>query len=257
MRVKGLRVKWLNGMAENKYINNLELIELSKTGDKRALEELVENNIGLVRSIAARFRDRGVEYEDLVQIGSIGIIKAIKSFDKSFNTAFSTYAVPMIIGEIKRFLRDDSMIKVSRDTKKRGITIMRAKEDFKQEHGREPQTSEIAELMGLSHEEIIYALDAISPVYSLQDGGIINGGGDGENTLEDFISDETDEIEAATNRIALREALNTLLPMQRELIMLRYFKNLSQQQTARILGITQVKVSREEKKIFQKLKELL
>jgi RNA polymerase sporulation-specific sigma factor len=247
-------------MAEKKYINNLELIELSKNGDKRALEELVENNIGLVRSIAARFRDRGVEYEDLIQIGSIGIIKAIKSFDTGFGTAFSTYAVPMIIGEIKRFLRDDSMIKVSRDTKKRGIHIMRVKEDFKQEYGREPQTSELAELVGLSCEEIIYALDAISPVYSLQDGGVINrnnNDGESENTLENFISDETDEIEAVTNRIALREALNTLPSMQRELIILRYFKNLSQQQTAKILDITQVKVSREEKKIFQKLKELL
>ena len=244
-------------MAENKYINNLELIELSRNGDKRALEELVENNIGLVRSVAARFRDRGVEYDDLIQIGSIGIIKAIKSFDKSFNTAFSTYAVPMIIGEIKRFLRDDSMIKVSRDTKKRGITIMRAKENFKQEYGREPQTSELAELTGLSCEEIIYAIDAVAPVYSLQDGGAVSRNNGGESTLEDFISDGADEIEAATNRIALREALNTLPSMQRNLIVLRYFKNLSQQQTAKILGITQVKVSREEKKIFQKLKELL
>ena len=243
-----------------KYINNLELIELSKNGDKNALEELVENNIGLVRSVAARFRDRGVEYEDLVQIGSIGIIKAIKSFDKSFGTAFSTYAVPMIIGEIKRFLRDDSMIKVSRDTKKRGVYILRAKEDFKQEHGREPHTSELAELTGLTREEIIYALDAISPVYSLQDGGALsrnNNDGDESNTLENFISDERDEIEAATTRIALREALDTLPQVQRELIILRYFKNLSQHQVAKILGITQVKVSREEKKIFQKLKELL
>ena len=246
-------------MAENKYINNLELIELSKNGDKNALEELVENNIGLVRSVAARFRDRGVEYEDLLQIGSIGIIKAIKSFDASFGTAFSTYAVPMIIGEIKRFLRDDSMIKVSRDTKKRGINIMRAKEDFKQEYGREPHTSELAELTGLSREEIIYALDAISPVYSLQDGGALNRNNDGEESaaLENYISDETDEIEAATTRIALREALDTLPSMQRELIILRYFKNLSQHQAAKMLGITQVKVSREEKKIFQKLKEIL
>jgi len=248
-------------MPENKYINNIELIELSKNGDKNALEKLVENNIGLVRSIALRFRDRGVEYEDLLQIGSIGIIKAIKSFDKSYNTAFSTYAVPMIIGEIKRFLRDDSMIKISRETKKRGINIMRVKENFKQEHNREPQTSELAELTGLSNEDIIYALDAISPVYSLQDSSILNKNGkDGENsenTLENFISSETDEIEGAINRIALREALKTLPDMQRELIILRYFKNLSQQQAAKVLGITQVKVSREEKKIFQKLKELL
>ena len=248
-------------MSENKYINNIELIELSKNGDKNALEKLVENNIGLVRSIALRFRDRGVEYEDLIQIGAIGIIKAIKSFDRSYNTAFSTYAVPMIIGEIKRFLRDDSMIKISRDTKKRGINIMRIKEDFKQKHNREPQTSELAAITGLSNEDIIYTLDAISPVYSLQDSNISNKNGkdsdSSENTLENFISSDTDEIERATNSIALREALNTLPDMQRELIALRYFKNLSQQQAAKILGITQVKVSREEKKIFQKLKELL
>jgi len=247
---------------KNKYINNIELIELSKNGDKNALEKLVENNIGLVRSIALRFRDRGVEYEDLIQIGAIGIIKAIKSFDKSYNTAFSTYAVPMIIGEIKRFLRDDSMIKISRDTKKRGINIMRVKEDFKQENNREPQTSELAAITGLSNEDIIYALDAISPVFSLQDNNILNKNGrDGdssnENTLENFISSDVDEIESATNKIALKEALGTLPDMQRELIILRYFKNLSQQQAAKILGITQVKVSREEKKIFQKLKELL
>jgi len=247
-------------MSENKYINNIELIELSKNGDKTALEKLVENNIGLVRSIAARFRDRGVEYEDLIQIGSIGIIKAIKSFDKSFNTAFSTYAVPMIIGEIKRFLRDDSMIKVSRDTKKRGINIMRIKEDFKQEHNREPQTSELALMTGMSNEDIIYSLDAISPIYSLQDSSVINrngGDGDNDNTLENFISSDKDEIESAINKIALKEALNSLPETQRELIILRYFKNLSQQQAAKVLGITQVKVSREEKKIFQKLKELL
>ena len=247
-------------MPDNKFINNIELIELSKNGDKNALEELVENNIGLVRSIALRFRDRGVEYEDLIQIGAIGIIKAIKSFDKSYNTAFSTYAVPMIIGEIKRFLRDDSMIKISRDTKKRGITIMRVKEDFKQKHNREPQTSELAAITGLSNEDVIYALDAISPVYSLQDGNIFKNSKEGdnsENTLENFISCEHDEIEAATNKIALKEALGALPAMQRELIILRYFKNLSQQQTAKFLGITQVKVSREEKKIFQKLKDLL
>jgi len=248
-------------MAENKYIDNIELIELSKNGDKNALEKLVENNIGLVRSIALRFRDRGVEYEDLVQIGAIGIIKAIKSFDKAYNTAFSTYAVPMIIGEIKRFLRDDSMIKISRDTKKRGINIMRIREDFKQKHNREPQTSELAAITGLNSEDIIYALDAISPVYSLQDSKIINKNNkdsdNTENTLENFISSETDEIENAINKIALKEALATLPEMQRELIILRYFKNLSQQQVAKILGITQVKVSREEKKIFQKLKELL
>ena len=248
-------------MSENKYIDNIELVELSKNGDKEALEKLVKNNIGLIRSIALRFRDRGVEYEDLVQIGSIGIIKAVKSFDKSYNTAFSTYAVPMIMGEIKRFLRDDSMIKVSRDTKKRGITLMKVKEEFKQKYNREPQTSELAEITGLTNEDIIYALDAISPVYSLQDSSMSGRksreGENENNTLENFISNEIDEIDAATNKIALREALNTLPEIQRNLIILRYFKNLSQQQAAKILGMTQVKVSREEKKIFEKLRMLL
>ena len=248
-------------MSENKYVDNLELVELSKNGDKEALEKLVKNNVGLVRSIALRFRDRGVEYEDLVQIGSIGIIKAVKSFDKSYNTAFSTYAVPMIMGEIKRFLRDDSMIKVSRDTKKRGFIIMKAKEDFKQKYNREPQTSELSAITGLADEDIIYALDAISPVYSLQDSTLLgrnSKNGDNENsTLENFISNDYDEIDAAVNRIALREALNTLPETQRNLIILRYFKNLSQQQSAKILGMTQVKVSREEKKIFEKLRLLL
>lgn len=248
-------------MSENKYVDNIELVELSKNGDKAALEKLVENNIGLIRSIAFRFRDRGVEYEDLVQIGSIGIIKAVKSFDTSYNTAFSTYAVPMIMGEIKRFLRDDSMIKVSRDTKKRGITIMKVKEDFKQKYNREPQTSELSEITGLSNEDIIYALDAISPVYSLQDSSLSGRKSkDGENensTLENLLSNDNDEIDTAVNRIALREALNTLPEIQRNLIILRYFKNLSQQQAAKILGMTQVKVSREEKKIFEKLRMLL
>lgn len=247
---------------ESKYVKNLELVELSKNGDKKALEELLLNNIGLVRSIAQRFRDRGVEYEDLVQIGSIGIIKAVKSFDRSFNTVFSTYAVPMIIGEIKRFLRDDSIIKVSRDIKKRGIYIMRAMEEFKQKYNREPQTSELVTLTGLSDEEIIYALDAISPVFSLQDNSFTGknsreNDGDKNASLENFICSEIDEIEMTVNRIALREAINCLPEMQKKLIILRYYKNLSQQQAAKILGITQVKVSREEKKIFEKLKNIL
>jgi len=239
----------------DKYSRNHELLSLAKTGDKEALALLVENNIGLVRSIAHRFRERGVEFDDLVQIGSIGMIKAVKSFDSTFGTALSTYAVPMIIGEIKRFLRDDSMIKVSRDIKKRGAFLMRAKEEFKAAHNREPQTSEISAITGLTCEEIIFALDAITPVHSLSE----NIGSDigGENyTLENIICGE-DDIEEAVNDIALREALDKLTPLRRNLIILRYFKNLSQDQTAKILGITQVKVSREEKKIFAELRGLL
>lgn len=246
-------------MAEYKYTKNAELIELSKNGDRDAMEELVETNMGLVKNIAARFRGRGAEYEDLVQIGVIGLMKAVKSFDKSYNTVFSTYAVPMILGEIKRHLRDDSMIKVSRDTKKRGIHIMKVKEEFKLKYNREPRASELCELTGYKNEDIIYALDAVYPVYSLSESGGWTGGSNGDSgtALENYISSETDEIEETVNSIALRQALDLLPELQRELIILRYFKNLSQQQTAKILNLTQVKVSREEKKIFEKLKKIL
>ena len=153
----------------SKTSDNLILIQKAQSGDKIAMEQLISQNMGLVKNIAVRFIGRNAEYEDLVQIGTIGMLKAAKSFDISFGTVFSTYAVPLIIGEIRRFLRDDGIIKVSRDVRKKGSLVMKAKENFIREHQREPKLSELSAITGMSAEEVVYVLDAVCPVYSLQE----------------------------------------------------------------------------------------
>ncbi len=233
---------------------NSELLVLAKDGDCEAMERLVTRNMGLCKSIALRFRDRGVEYDDLVQIASIGMIKAIKSFDFSYGTAFSTYAVPLIVGEIRRYLRDDGPVKVSRGTKRIGIDAMKKREEFINENGREPKMSELSELCGISGEELAFALEAISPIRSLNEPV---GGEDDGVRLGELIADKDDGIEKMTDSIALSEAIKKLPENQRKLIYLRYFKELSQAQTGQLLGMTQVKVSREEKKIIDLLKKAL
>jgi len=235
---------------QKEYINDYGMITEAQKGDEKALEAIVNTNIGLVKSIAMRFCDRGVEFEDLVQIGTIGMIKAIRKFDTSYNTAFSTYAVPMIIGEIKRFLRDDGIIKVSRTAKKNAHTISKFREEFLASQGREPTIDEIVHTVGITSEEAVFALEAAQPVCSIYR--------ESEDTpgIEDVVGND-DGIERLCESISLRESLSTLSEEDRKLIFLRYFKNLTQQQTAKILGYSQVKVSREEKRIFQKLRDLL
>ena len=235
--------------------NNIELIKSAQSGDKRAMERLITQNMGLVKNIARRFIGRGSEYEDLIQIGTMGMLKAARSFDVNYGTVFSTYAVPLIIGEIRRFLRDDGMIKVSREIRRRGTVIMREKELFISENHREPKISELAERCSLSAEDVAYALDAVCPVFSLQE--TVGSGDEDGSTLENFISSDEDEIDKATDRLALMEAVSTLDDTERQIVELRFFKELSQQQTAKILGLTQVKISREEKKIFEKLRRQL
>ena len=144
---------------------NDRLLRLAKDGDSEATERLIEGNMGLCRSIAMRFRDRGAEPDDLVQLASIGMLKAVRSFDFSYNTAFSTYAVPLIIGEIRRFLRDDGAVRVGRSTKKLSVDAMRRREEFVKKHGREPKTGELAELCGVSTDELVFALGAANPNY--------------------------------------------------------------------------------------------
>jgi len=234
--------------------DNLSLIAKAQEGDRGAMERLISQNMGLVKNIARRFIGRNAEYEDLVQIGTIGMLKAAKSFDKSFGTAFSTYAVPLIIGEIRRFLRDDGIIKVSRDVRKKGTAVMRAKEEFIKAHQREPKLSELSELCGMSGEDIVYVLDAVCPVYSLQE--TVGNEEDG-TTLENLTPASENEIELMTDKLALSEAISKLDERSRQIVILRFYKDLSQQQTAEILGITQVKVSREEKKIFEFLRREL
>lgn len=236
------------------YNVNKDLLILAVSGDERATSKLMEINAGLVRSIALRFKDRGVEYEDLIQIGSIGMLKAIRSFDASKGTVFSTYAVPLIIGEIKRFIRDDGLIKVSRVYKQQGAMLMREREKFTNEMGREPKIEELALRCGLSIEEASVAIDATSTVSSLS--ASING--EDENyTLENTISQDKNEIDAKIEHIALSQAISSLPPLWRQIVTLRYLKEYSQQATAQMLGLTQVKVSREEKKIFEALRKKL
>ena len=219
---------------------NDRLLRLAKDGDSEATERLIEGNMGLCRSIAMRFRDRGAELDDLVQLASIGMLKAVRSFDFSYNTAFSTYAVPLIIGEIRRFLRDDGAVRVGRSTKKLSVDAMRRREEFVKKHGREPKTGELAELCGVSTDELVFALGAANPIKS----------------LSDPVGDD-DGIGRLTDRIALSEAVKSLPPLQRKLIYLRYCRDMSQSETGKILGMTQVRVSREEKKIMEALKKVL
>ncbi len=234
------------------YDENLVLLERYAAGDVTAEEELVTRNSGLVNGIAHRFKGRGVEFEDLVQIGTIGMIKAIRSFDLSRGNAFSTYAVPLIIGEIRRFLRDDGLMKVSRIQKRTGAALMHARERYLAEHGIEPRLEEIAQAVGITPEEAAAALDSTSPVRSLSEAI-----GDDDFSLEDVIPSQEDELGRMLEKIALREIIDTLPPLWKKILLLRYYRDYSQQQTADALGLTQVKISREEKKIFTKLRENL
>ncbi len=235
------------------YSKNQQLLERALEGDERATEELIINNLGLVRSIALRYRDRGVDYDDLVQIGSIGMLKAIRSFDLSKGTVFSTYAVPLIIGEIRRFMRDDGLIKVSRVYKQQSASLSRAREDFVKENNREPKIEELAEICNMSVEDAVVAMEATSTVTSLSYS--LNGEDDGF-TIESVVSDE-DEMEKSFEKMALSEAISSLPTLWRQIVTLRYLKEYSQQHTAKLLGLTQVKVSREEKKIFAELRKKL
>lgn len=239
------------------YKNNSDLLVRIQNGDRAAETELLNANTGLIRSIALRFRERaaeshGCDFEDLMQIGSIGMIKAMKSFDPSYGTAFSTYAVPLIIGEIKRFLRDDGPVKVSRTTKKLGASLMKAREEYRLANGCEPTVDELAVICDASKEDICTAIFCLKPICSFSDTVTDDG-----VELGELIPSEDDGIEHICDSIALREAVNSLPSVWREIIVLRFFKELSQQRTAEILGLTQVKISREEKKILRKLKDLL
>lgn len=241
-------------MSELTGEQNRQLLIKIKEGDQSALEELVAANMGLIRSISLRFTAPSVETEDLMQIGAIGMIKAARSFDFSYDTVFSTYAVPMIMGEIRRFLRDDGMIKVSRELKSRGAKVMAMRERFISDNGREPRLSEIACAVGISVEEVAEAMDAASSVCSLSEP--LNGDDDGL-TLEGSIPDRSCALDELTDRLALSEAIRSLPSLWREIIVMRYYNDLSQAETGKRLGLSQVKISREEQKILSALRESL
>ena len=238
-------------MADN--ARNLQLLARIREGDESALDALAKENMGLVNSVAARYRGRGTEYEDLVQIGCIGMIKAAKSFDFSFGTVFSTYAVPLICGEIRRHLRDDGPIKVSRSLRQLGAEAMKQREEFCRKEGREPRFSELSEKMGVGEEELVKAYEAVCPVKSIYD----STGKEEDGQLLDVLPDSDEALEKLTDRLALRQAIKSLDDLHKQIVVLRYYKELSQEQTGRILGISQVKVSREEKKVLAELRKCL
>lgn len=237
------------------YERNLELLERAHDGDEGAEATLIEENLGLVRKIARRFLDRGTEFDDLVQIGTIGMLKAIRSFSLERGTAFSTYAVPLIVGEIRRHLRDDGPIKVSRIYRQQGAILMHAKNKIQSEEGREPGIAELAQRCGISVEEAAISLDAISPVASLSDFVY----GEDSITYEGILSDEESEAESERicDRVALAQCIDKLPQLWKKIVLLRYYRSKTQQQTAAELGLTQVKISREEKKILAFLREEL
>lgn len=235
--------------------HTLELIQSAQQGNKAAKDLLVEENMGLVWSLVRRFNNRGYDMEDLFQIGSIGLLKSIEKFDLQYNVKFSTYAVPMIVGEIKRFLRDDGMIKVSRSLKETAYKVRLTKEELIKEFDREPTISEIAASMEIGIEEVVEALESNAEVESLS--AVIYEGDGRPVTLSDKIDEAPKEQNNLIDKIMLTELIERLLPLEREIITMRYFEDRTQTEIASALDISQVQVSRIEKRILKKLKEMI
>ncbi len=233
----------------------IELIAKAQQGDDLAKEQLVEENVGLIWSLVKRFSNRGYDLEDLFQVGSIGLIKSIDKFDFSFGVRFSTYAVPMILGEIKRFLRDDGMIKVSRSLKEVAYKARLQKEELTIELDREPTIYEIAAGLDMEVEEIVLAMEANTEVDSLQ--CIIHEGEGRPVTLSDKVDQEPKEQQNIVDRILLGDLIEELKPVERQIIMFRYFQDMTQTEIGEILGISQVQVSRIEKRVLNYMKKII
>lgn len=236
-------------------VETAALIAQSQAGNKEARDILVETNLGLVHHIVKRFIGRGHDPQDLFQIGSIGLMKAIDKFDLTFEVKFSTYAVPMITGEIKRFLRDDGMIKMSRSIKENGWKIRMASERLMNLLGREPTINEISKETELPVEDIIIALEANVEVESIYK-TVYQGEGN-QIYLLDKLPEKKDENEVLLNRILIEQLLEILNEDERKLIILRYYKDKTQVEVARELDISQVQVSRLEKKILKRMRDYL
>ncbi|MGM7701751.1 RNA polymerase sporulation sigma factor SigF [Pseudalkalibacillus sp. Hm43] len=235
------------------YLNDKEMKELiqrSQDGDQTARDTIVEKNMRLVWSVVQRFLNRGYEPDDLFQIGSIGLLKSVDKFDLSYDVKFSTYAVPMIIGEIQRFIRDDGTVKVSRSLKELGNKVRKMKDELSKDLGRNPTINEIATKLEISPEDVVMAQEAVRAPSSIHETVYENDGD--PITLLDQISDQ--EETKWFDQIALREAIQTLNERERLIVYLRYFKDQTQSEVATRLGISQVQVSRLEKKILQEMK---
>ena len=244
--------------SENVLLSHEETMKLiieAQNGSREAKERLVEKNLGLIRSVLRGFMNRGYESDDLFQIGSMGLLKAIDKFDHSFGVRFSTYAVPMIVGEIKRFLRDDGLIKVSRSLKQTAAQAKGIEESLFKKFGREPTIEEISEEMDMSKEDIVMALEAsYQPEYLHS---IIHQSDGAPLYLIDKISNEPEESRDMVDSIILKDMLSSLKPRDRQVIILRYFKDQTQTEVANQSGISQVQVSRIEKRIIEEMRKNL
>ncbi|MFV0440097.1 MAG: SigF/SigG family RNA polymerase sporulation sigma factor [Lachnospirales bacterium] len=232
------------------------LIKMAQDGDKRALEILVEDNVGLVWSSVGKFTNRGVENEDLFQIGAMGLIKCIKKFDISFNVRFSTYAVPMIIGEIKRFLRDDGIIKLSRPLKELAIKGRAVIEKLTKELGRSPTMSEVATFLNCDIDDLILSLEATRGVESLY-ATAYQGDGQPVLLIDKVEKTNIDNEDKIIDKISLKQIIGKLEAKERQIILLRYFNDKTQSDVATIIGVSQVQVSRIEKKVLNKMANML
>lgn len=238
----------------SQYDDNIQLLRLAQSGDKDSLDKLVRKNMPLVSAISKKFLNRGYEYEDIFQIGCIGLVKSVNNFNESFNVKFSTYAVPMIMGEIKRFLRDDGIIKVSRSVKNIAKKLHYDKEILTKKLNRDPTIDELSKFSKIDTDDILFATESASNMQYLYD--VIHQDDGSPVLLIDKLSangDDTDFID----KIALKEALRDLDKNSRQIIFLRYFKDKTQIEVAKMLGISQVQVSRIEKKVLKVMKEKL
>ena len=239
------------------YENDMKIIERAQNGSKEDMTKLVEDNNELIWSIVRRFSERGFEIDDLYQIGCIGFIKSIQRFDTSFEVRLSTYAVPYILGEIKRYIRDDGPIKVSRSIKELNVKIVELQKEYYNKYGKEITLEEISKELRISKEEITMALDSTRPVDSIEDAQYRDNKTDKTVSILEQLSTGKDEQTEIINKIAIKNLISELGEKEKEIIMLRYYKQKTQIQVSKILGITQVQVSRIEKKILGEMKRKL
>lgn len=239
------------------YDNDMKIIEKAQNGSKDDMTKLIEDNNGLIWSIVRRFTGRGYDIEDLYQIGSIGFIKAIQRFDTNFEVRLSTYAVPYILGEIKRYIRDDGPIKVSRSIKELNVKILELQREHFSKCGKDITLEEISKELKISKEEVTMALESARPVDSFESARYTDNKTDKTISILDQISTEKDEQTEITNRITIKKLISELDNKEKEIILLRYYKQRTQVEVSKILGITQVQVSRIERKVLEKMRKKL
>lgn len=242
-------------VSPTEYRNTVELLKRARAGDEGAEEQLIRDNMALVHSVAKRFRERGADYEDLFQIGCVGFVKAVKNFDLSYNVCFSTYAVPMIMGEIRRFLRDDGPMKISRSIKEKARMLLSVQERLSERLQREPTAGEIAAEAGIAPEEIAYILEAMNPIASIDEE--LNPGSENPVKTIDRVPDDTSHPDNQIDKILVKELLSTLEPRERQIIVMRYFQEKTQSEIAAAIGVSQVQISRLEGKILVKMRGMM